>query len=136
MVTSRFVTIDGVGYVPQNDEMSLKKAVSHQPIAVGLEFYNLSFTGKRVFNGLFCSIPNHNVLIVGYGTSEEKGDYWLIHNSFGPAWGDEIYFRLKRSNIQNSGGISGITYNPVYPIKLFSSSDLLSPNVKDTEERR
>lgn len=37
MVTARFVTIDGHEGVPQYDEMSLKKAVAHQPISVMIE---------------------------------------------------------------------------------------------------
>lgn len=41
MVTARFVTIDGHEGVPQYDEMSLKKAVAHQPISVMIEANNM-----------------------------------------------------------------------------------------------
>ncbi|EFH53567.1 predicted protein [Arabidopsis lyrata subsp. lyrata] len=76
------------------------------------------------------TLINHNVLVVGYGTNSTTGqDYWLIRNSFGSTWGENGYFRLQRSNIQNSTGICGVTLTPVYPLKSNSSFDLLSPSV-------
>lgn len=42
MKTTRFVTINGHEVVPVNDEMSLKKAVSYQPISVMISAANMS----------------------------------------------------------------------------------------------
>lgn len=41
MVTTRYVTIDSYEDAPHNDEMSLKKAVAHQPISVMVEAENM-----------------------------------------------------------------------------------------------
>ncbi|CAG9860146.1 unnamed protein product [Phyllotreta striolata] len=49
------------------------------------------------------SLLNHGVLIVGYGTTNGT-DYWFVKNSWGTKWGEEGYFKLKRS-------ICGITMN-------------------------
>lgn len=34
---------------------------------------------------------------MGYGTDNQGGDYWLVRNSWSPAWGEEGYIRIKRS---------------------------------------
>ncbi|XP_010427118.1 PREDICTED: probable cysteine protease RDL3 [Camelina sativa] len=131
MITTRKVTIDSYEGVPIHDEMSLKKAVANQPIAVGIDARNMHRYTHGVFAGpCDTTLINHNVLVVGYGTNSTTGqDYWLIRNSFGSTWGENGYFKLLRSNIQNSMGICGITLTPVYPVKSNSSFNLLSPSV-------
>ena len=40
-----------------------------------------------------------NTFIHRYGTDEKTGeDYWLVRNSWGAAWGEEGYIRLKRDD--------------------------------------
>eukprot|EP01016_Furgasonia_blochmanni_P017734 TRINITY_DN2041_c0_g1_i1.p1 TRINITY_DN2041_c0_g1~~TRINITY_DN2041_c0_g1_i1.p1 ORF type:complete len:369 (-),score=94.42 TRINITY_DN2041_c0_g1_i1:876-1982(-) len=93
-------------------------AVAQQPISVAIEadldifqFYTGGVIDKET-----CGIDlDHAVLIIGYGTEQANGtntDYWIVKNSWGPDWGEQGYFRLKRSE---GYGICGINLHGVYP---------------------
>nr|VDC72147.1 unnamed protein product [Brassica rapa] len=115
---------------PHNDEMSLKKAVAHQPISVMVEAENMKLYKSGVFTGP-CDhwYGNHNVVVVGYGTTERGEDYWIIRNSWGANWGESGYLKLQR-NFHNSTGNCGVAIRPVYPLKSNSSFGLLlSPSI-------
>ena len=55
---------------------------------------------------------NHAVLLVGYGTDPDVGDYWVIQNSWGVTWGEKGYMRLARNTLYNCG----ITSAAIYPV--------------------
>ena len=41
----------------------------------------------------------HAVKIVGWGVDGESGlKYWKVANSWGPDWGENGFFRIKRGN--------------------------------------
>ncbi|KAE8689238.1 putative RNI-like superfamily protein [Hibiscus syriacus] len=68
-------------------------------------------------NGIFtgdCGTDlDHGVTAIGYGTSGDCTDYWLIKNSWGTGLGDEGYIRMQR-NIKAKGGLCGIAMDS-YP---------------------
>ena len=67
-----------------------------------------------VFKDSECSPDNlnHGILLVGYGTTEEGEDYWLVKNSWGQEWGEGGYFKLAR----NRGNMCGIASQASLPI--------------------
>lgn len=115
------VTIDGHEDVPMNDEVSLLKAVSNQPVSAAIEADQRAF--QLYVGGVFdadCGTQlNHGVLVVGYG-NEFNGTvdmpYWTIKNSWGPEWGDAGYIKIKR-NTENVEGQCGVAMQASYPIK-------------------
>ena len=46
------------------------------------------------------------MLVVGYGTTDEGEDYWIVKNSWGENWGDNGYIKIRRG--QNDCGIETV----------------------------
>nr|CAA40073.1 endopeptidase (EP-C1) [Phaseolus vulgaris] len=116
------VSIDGHENVPANDEDALLKAVANQPVSVAIDAggSDFQFYSEGVFTGDCSTDLNHGVAIVGYGTTVDGTNYWIVRNSWGPEWGEHGYIRMQR-NISKKEGLCGIAMLPSYPIK--NSSD-------------
>ncbi|XP_044496468.1 zingipain-2-like [Mangifera indica] len=102
--------IRGYEIVPPN-EMSMLKAVAMQPLSITLSAGSPAF--RFYSSGILdedCYIEeiDHAVTLVGYGTSEDGIDYWLVKNSWGEAWGERGYVRIKR-NSADPRGTCGVT---------------------------
>ncbi|KAH9610449.1 hypothetical protein KSS87_009594 [Heliosperma pusillum] len=115
---AKVVTIDGFVDVPENDEKALQKAVANQPVSVAIEAGGRAFQLYKsgVFTGSCGTQLDHGVVAVGYGTSEDGKDYWIVRNSWGADWGENGYIRMER-NIASKTGKCGIAIEPSYPIK-------------------
>ncbi|KAI9086131.1 hypothetical protein K1719_031852 [Acacia pycnantha] len=91
---------------------SLRCFVYKQPVSVSLyasaEFK--SYTGG-IFKGHDClrirsCKLNHAVLIVGYGSSDDGQDYWIVKNSWGADWGKQGYILIKRNTGSSRGYVT------------------------------
>uniref|UniRef100_A0A914DVZ9 Cathepsin L-like n=1 Tax=Acrobeloides nanus TaxID=290746 RepID=A0A914DVZ9_9BILA len=108
---------DDTGFVdlPQGDEEQLKVAVATQgPIAVAIDAGHNSFQlyKEGIYYEQECSSENldHAVLVVGYGTDPDSGDYWLVKNSWGESWGENGYIRMARNRENHCGIATAATY--------------------------
>ena len=103
--------------VNPNDQISLKSAVSKQPVAVAIEAdtkYFQMYSSGVITDSKCGTNLDHGVLIVGYG--EENGQkYWLVKNSWSNTWGDNGYVKIARSESTNDPGICGIAMDPSFP---------------------
>ncbi|MED6219101.1 hypothetical protein PIB30_032690 [Stylosanthes scabra] len=106
--------IRGYEMVPANNETELMKAVANQPISVSIDPHSLFPYKSGVFDGPCGYDLVHAVLAVGYGTTEDGTDYWIMKNSWGPDWGEGGYFRIKRG-IGAGPGLCGIAMENSYP---------------------
>ncbi|GMT11405.1 hypothetical protein PFISCL1PPCAC_2702, partial [Pristionchus fissidentatus] len=102
--------------VTMGDEEALKTAVATiGPISVAIDASSNSFGyySTGVFYDPWCSSTDldHAILVIGYGTDPDYGDYWLIKNSWGRSWGEEGYGKMARNRDNNCG----IATEAVYP---------------------
>jgi C1A family cysteine protease len=103
--------------VKPNDQVSLKAAVSMQPVAVAIEAdtrYFQSYSSGVLTSSSCGTNLDHGVLVVGYGT-ENGQDYWLVKNSWSSSWGEDGYVKIARSSSTNDAGICGIAMQPSFP---------------------
>jgi cathepsin L len=97
------------------NETALMAAIQLGPVSIAIEadqpIFQL-YTGG-VISGKSCGTNlDHGVLIVGYDTDAKLGDYWIVKNSWGQAWGIESgYVRLARN--QNECGLNSAASYPV-----------------------
>ncbi|KAH6782656.1 Cysteine proteinases superfamily protein [Perilla frutescens var. frutescens] len=65
--------------------------------------YHLRCQLHGVFVGLCGTDINHQVTIVGYGTTLTETNYWIIKNSWRTNWREQDYMRMERE----AGGVGG-----------------------------
>ncbi|XP_050090259.1 procathepsin L-like isoform X2 [Anopheles aquasalis] len=109
--------ITGYVAIPSGDENALMKAVATVgPIAISMDAGHTSFQsyGDGVYYEPQCNASSltHSMLVVGYGTTEQGVDYWLVKNSWDTWWGIQGYIKMAR-NRNNNCGIATAAYYPL-----------------------
>nr|AAA74430.1 cysteine proteinase [Mesembryanthemum crystallinum] len=117
------VSIDGY-YNIRRSEDAVLKILAHQPVSVAVDATTWSsldwmFYFQGVFTGPCGTKLNHGVTAVGYGTTNDGYDYWIIKNSWGETWGERGYMRMLRG--VSPYGLCGIAMQASFPIKRVSA---------------
>ncbi|KAK9677722.1 hypothetical protein RND81_11G162100 [Saponaria officinalis] len=108
--------------VPQKavDKKLVKVAIDQDD---GREF---QFYKSGIFTSNCATTLNHSVVLVGYDTTGDGKDYWIVKNSWGTDWGENGYIRIDQNTISKAGkcGIVATeatylsqtpnSYNPTY----------------------
>lgn len=85
----------------ESSEADMAHAVAENGavIAIVEVLQDFVFYDSGVYDQPLCTgaLLSHAIAIVGYGTDSATGlDYWLIKNSFGMAWGESGYMKMRR----------------------------------------
>jgi len=123
--------------ITQGDEKELKKAVAFAgPVSITFQVvgdFRSYSSGVYVSNscGNRPEDVNHAVLAVGYGHDDASGkDYWIVKNSWGPAWGDQGYFKIERGV-----NMCGVAVCNSYPIVKGEKIDIEEDDDEKEEEK-
>jgi C1A family cysteine protease len=107
--------------VPPGDVDALISAVAMQPVSIAIEAsqFVFQFYKTGVINDDSCGSRgsiDHGVLAVGYGTDlDSQEPYFLVKNSWGPAWGADGYVKLGRKS-KNEFGICSVLKLASFPV--------------------
>jgi len=96
-----------------NDEVKIAAAlVTAGPVSVALNADPLMGYTSGIIDDPSCDASgmDHAVLIVGYGTENNK-PYWIVKNSWGESFGEKGYFRMVRG--KGMCGIDGCACLPI-----------------------
>ena len=108
---------NGAALLQGGDEQKLKEVVAKfGPVAVSVFATDLFLDykgGVLIDRGCPNDYSNHGVLIVGYGTDPNDGDYWIVKNSWSENWGERGYIRMAR-NRKNMCGIATRAVIPTF----------------------
>ncbi|XP_058749683.1 cathepsin B-like protease 2 [Vicia villosa] len=80
---------------PQN---IMEEVYKNGPVEVAFSVYeDFAHYKSGVYKHITGSaIGGHAVKLIGWGTSDEGEDYWLIANQWNTNWGDDGYFKIRR----------------------------------------
>jgi len=123
-------TIPGWGWITQGDPNqveNLKRALMYHPVSVSFTVYS-DFNAYK--SGVYEHVRGdveggHAVLLVGW---EDENECWIVKNSWGPAWGEDGYFRIKWGD-SNMGAYTPFIYDEYLKRgEIFTSTGNLSFN--------
>ncbi|XP_052741117.1 procathepsin L [Bicyclus anynana] len=122
---------DGFIDVNADNETALQITVAEVgPVAAAIDA-NGNFKDYKsgvYYNATCTTTVTHSVLVVGYGTDEREGDYWLIKNSWGTTWGEAGYGKMARNRDNNCGIASFASYPYLYDRMMTRHQTMINNN--------
>ncbi|CAL5973491.1 Cathepsin_L [Hexamita inflata] len=104
----------GAFSVPSNDINQLKMALKDGPVAIAVTVIDsFVFYSGGIYDDVNCSGDKdklgHGVILIGWGTDDQVGEYWIVRNCWSNVWGMDGYIYIKIE-----GNICGVATEPSY----------------------
>lgn len=118
------VRVKAVHNISEGDEVELFDALATVgPISIAYDCSDAFMSySEGVFSDPNCSKDsqhvNHAVLAVGYGTTRDGIDYYIVKNSWGADWGEKGFFRILRGT--NECGLADCATYPTLSLRAIS----------------
>ena len=111
-------TVSSFVRLPQGNEARLTEAIANVgPVTIAIDvtqrfqFYKSGvFTDRTCKNGI--NDIKHAVVAVGYGTTSNGADYYIVRNTWGTSWGLNGYIWMAR----NRNNHCAVATFAVYPV--------------------
>jgi C1A family cysteine protease len=111
--------------VNPNSDNAMMAALAQQPVAIAIEADQREFQLYKsgVFTGACGTTLDHGVLAVGYGSTADGLQYYIVKNSWGQSWGSNGYILLGRGTnpetdlpYNKGAGQCGMLMEGSYPV--------------------
>eukprot|EP00591_Stephanopyxis_turris_P006712 CAMPEP_0195514698 /NCGR_PEP_ID=MMETSP0794_2-20130614/6001_1 /TAXON_ID=515487 /ORGANISM="Stephanopyxis turris, Strain CCMP 815" /LENGTH=327 /DNA_ID=CAMNT_0040642987 /DNA_START=57 /DNA_END=1040 /DNA_ORIENTATION=- len=89
-------TVSEYGSVSGADDMA-KEIYARGPIACGISAEPILDYESGISKNTNTEV-DHVVSVVGWGTDDTEGEYWIVRNSWGEYWGEMGYIRVAKGN--------------------------------------
>jgi len=86
-------TISDYGSISGKSAM-MREIYNRGPISCGIDANPILKYQSGIARNRFSLLPDHVISIVGWGTDEKEGLYWIVRNSWGEYWGEQGFVRV------------------------------------------
>ncbi|KAK7284491.1 hypothetical protein RJT34_19237 [Clitoria ternatea] len=107
--TSKHYSVNAY-YVSPDPHDIMAEVYKNGPVAVGFDVYaDFAYYKSGVYKHVTGPVlGGHAAKLIGWGTTDDGEDYWLLANQWNREWGDDGYFKIRRG--ANECGIEdGVT---------------------------
>ena len=110
------VKMKSLAKVHPDQSATLEAAITKEPTLVGFDMTTIAmqYAGGILDTDKCGTQINHTMLAVGFGTSGNGQDFYILKNSWGTSWGEQGYMRVAAK--ASGPGVCGVQVYETFPV--------------------